>query len=202
MRRAAAVRLALRSLRVPRCHVQGPVGSGIACAPNRSSRQLVTKATDKGASSTSTSVEQKPKPSIPDATTFFKMSNPELMLDPDKRGSWYVVGGVIAFFSVYLSVTAYREGLFDATSSTADPTASDFTDAEVHKVTPCAAMRTGTRPRAHASAASCTPPVGRRNSGILTDTAQPHPCRAQLLPDGRALMKDGSIRTPPRATSV
>ena len=61
------------------------------------------------------------------------MSNPELWLDPDKRSSWYVVGGVIAFFSVYLTVSAYREGLFDATASTTEP-APQVLDAEVHKV--------------------------------------------------------------------
>lgn len=138
-------RLAMRSVRAS--HVQlpmGPVHSG-SCGLHRPKRLLGTKADDKGASA-STSVE-KPKPSIPDATTLFKMSNPELWLDPDKRSSWYVVGGVIAFFSVYLTVSAYREGLFDATASTTEP-APQVLDAEVHKVTPFAAMLTGTQTRA------------------------------------------------------
>ena len=54
---------------------------------------------------------------IPDSTTLFRMSNPELLLDPNKRMHWLFVGGTIAFFAVYLSVTAYREGLFDGTSA-------------------------------------------------------------------------------------
>lgn len=53
----------------------------------------------------------KASPPIPDATTVFKMSNPELLLDPNKRASWKIVGAVVAFFSVYLTVSAYREGL-------------------------------------------------------------------------------------------
>lgn len=40
---------------------------------------------------------------VPDATTLFKLTNPELMLDHRKAHSWFVVGGVIAFFSVYLA---------------------------------------------------------------------------------------------------
>ena len=78
----------------------------------------------------------KPQPSIPDATTFFKMSNPELMLDPNSRVSWKIVGGVVLFFATYLSVTAYREGLFDPTPVEAAPQASTpaLIKAEIHKV--------------------------------------------------------------------
>ena len=94
-----------------------------------------------------------PTPSIPDATTVFKMSNPELMLDPNKRASWKIVGGVVAFFTVYLSYTAYKEGLF------AD--------------------------------------AGQSMSAEYA-TEKRHEANVQkILPDGRLLMRDGSIVRPP-----
>ena len=72
------------------------------------------------------------------------MSNPELMLDPSQRSSWRIVFGVVAFFAVYLSVSAYREGLLDgpadAPASAGDPLADD-----VHKVRASRAQFTRTR---------------------------------------------------------
>ena len=48
------------------------------------------------------------------------------MLDPEKRVSWYIVGGVVVFFTVYLTVSAYREGLFDpAPPPSQDPALAD-----------------------------------------------------------------------------
>ena len=48
-------------------------------------------------------------PEVPTATTLFKLTNPELMLDPRRRRSWLITGGVAAFFAVYLSWTFYWE---------------------------------------------------------------------------------------------
>lgn len=81
------------------------------------------------------------------------MSNPELMLDPSKRASWAIVAGVVAFFSVYLTWTAYREGLLsDGGQKLAEEEAQELQQMlEVQKV----------------------------------------------LPDGRLLMRDGSIQKPP-----
>ena len=80
----------------------------------------------------------KPLPVIPDATRLFKLSNPELMLDPKKGASWMVVGSVVAFFGVYLTWTAYREGLlFDGGQKMAEDHAAEVTyEAEVQKVLP------------------------------------------------------------------
>ena len=92
----------------------------------------------------------KPLPSIPDATVLFKMSNPELLLDEKKSSSWKLVGGVVLFFSVYLTVTAYREGLlFDGGQKLAEQHAEE----------------------------------ARQQADVLKE-----------LPDGRVLMRDGSIR--------
>ena len=79
----------------------------------------------------------KPIPSVPDATTLFKLSNPELLLDPKKRASWSVVAGVVVFFSVYLGVTAYREGLLTGEKKLAEEYAAEVTrELEVQKVLP------------------------------------------------------------------
>ena len=83
----------------------------------------------------------------------FKLSNPELMLDPNKRASWKVVAGVVAFFSVYMSYTAYKEGL--------------LTD-------------------------------GGQSMSAEHATDKRHEANVQkILPDGRLLMRDGSIVRPP-----
>ena len=95
----------------------------------------------------------KPLPSIPDATTVFKLSNPELMLDPRKSASWAIVAGVVAFFSVYLTWTAYREGL--------------LTDG------------------------------GQRLAEAYAEERKQELEVQKVLPDGRLLMWDGSIRKPP-----
>ena len=48
-------------------------------------------------------------PPKPDATLLFKMTNPELMFDHRSRRSWYITGGVAAFFACYLGWTYYWE---------------------------------------------------------------------------------------------
>ena len=79
----------------------------------------------------------KPPPSIPDATTLFKLSNPELMLDHNKKSSWAVVAAVVVFFSVYLGFTAHREGLLDGSSHLAKDYAAEVAhELEVQKVLP------------------------------------------------------------------
>lgn len=93
----------------------------------------------------------KPLPSIPVATTLFKMSNPELMLDPNKRASWRIVAGVVAFFGCYMTYTAYQEGLLTGDGGAQQQAAESRFNADVQKV----------------------------------------------LPDGRLLMRDGSIVRPP-----
>ena len=70
-----------------------------------------TKPADGAPSTEAYDKDGKPLPSIPDATTLFKLSNPELMLDPRKNASWMVVFSVIAFFGTYMTWTAWREGL-------------------------------------------------------------------------------------------
>ena len=109
-------------------------------------------------SSAAYDAEGKPLPSIPDATTVFRLSNPELMLDPRKSASWAVVFGVIAFFGTYLGWTAWREGL----------------------------LGDGGAKLAAEYAAECERDLEVR----------------QVLPDGRLLMRDGSIRRPPAAGAV
>ena len=88
-------------------------------------------------------------PPKPDGTLLFKLTNPELMLDPKKRGSWAITGGVAAFFACYVGWTYYWE------------------------------------------------------QRELRDAPQPPPPKpideevAKVLPGGRVLMKDGSIRQQP-----
>ncbi|KAL1520504.1 hypothetical protein AB1Y20_022083 [Prymnesium parvum] len=48
-------------------------------------------------------------PGVPTVTRLFLLSNPELMFDPKKRASWAVVGGVVAFFSVYIAWAFYTD---------------------------------------------------------------------------------------------
>ena len=95
----------------------------------------------------------KPLPSIPDATTLFKLSNPELMLDPRKSASWMVVGSVIVAFAAILTFTAYREGLL-----------SDG---------------------------------GQKLAEQYAEEVKQELDVRQVLPDGRLLMRDGSIRKAP-----
>ena len=79
------------------------------------------------------------------------MSNPELMLDPNKRASWRIVAGVVAFFGCYMTYTAYQEGLLTGDGGAQQQAAESRFNADVQKV----------------------------------------------LPDGRLLMRDGSIVRPP-----
>jgi hypothetical protein len=121
-------------------------GLPLAAPPRRRLCAAPRNSTARGSTSKEPPPPPPSGPSIPDATTLFKMvrgphaprhgtaracvrasrgltrrervcdraqSNPELMLDPQKAVSWKIVGGVVAFFAIYLSVTAYREGLFD-----------------------------------------------------------------------------------------
>ena len=77
------------------------------------------------------------------------MSNPELLLDHNKRSSWMIVGGVVAFFGAYMTYTAiYKDGMLDPKPP---PAVAPLPELEVHKV----------------------------------------------LPDGRVLLKDGSIQAKP-----
>jgi len=80
------------------------------------------------------------------------MSNPELMLDPSKATSWKIVGSVVAFFTVYLTVSAYREGLFNDGQQHAKESIDQLTETlEVQQRLPdgCLLMRDGSihRPR-------------------------------------------------------
>lgn len=91
------------------------------------------------------------KPIIPDATTVFKMSNPEQMLDPKKRSSWVVTGVVALGCAAWLGWAAwkdYNSGIFDAP-------------------------------------APVPAPADAQKGGV-----------AKVLPDGRRLMRDGSIQPP------
>ena len=87
-----------------------------------------TRMRNKGSTSSSHDADGKPLPSVPDATTFFKMSNPELMLDPASTSSWRIVGGVVAFFTVYLTLSAYREGLLNDGQQRAKASVDQLTD--------------------------------------------------------------------------
>ena len=49
------------------------------------------------------------KAEVPVATTLFKLTNPELMVDPAKRSSWILCGGVVSFFAVYIAYLEYTE---------------------------------------------------------------------------------------------
>ena len=46
------------------------------------------------------------KPSVPDATTLFKATNPELLLDASERSSWKWPIGVVLFFGGYFGYLA------------------------------------------------------------------------------------------------
>lgn len=128
---------------------QAPTARALRQLPNRALSTTPSKGDSSGSAT-----DGKPQPSIPDATTVFKLSNPELMLDPRKSASWAIVFGVIVFFGTYLSWTAYREGLLsDGGQKFAEAHAEEIRqELEVQKV----------------------------------------------LPDGRLLMRDGSIRKPPQ----
>ena len=151
-------------------------------------------------------------PGVPTATTLFKMSNPELLLDPNKRASWTVVvrtsmrmcllfkrlsrvslcvlqGGVIAFFTVYLAWAFYTDP-----PSNHRPVPKPPPHLEVVKVrTPLLPRAPKVcmyrlAPRIHPSGwCVCVRKTGQcpTNTPVL-----------QVLPDGRQLMKDGSIQRP------
>ena len=135
--------------------------SRLAAASRRggaSQRQLSSKAAGSGQKPTAPDnaaydASGKPLPSIPDATTLFKLSNPELMLDPRKSASWMVVGSVIVAFAAILTFTAYREGLL-----------SDG---------------------------------GQKLAEQYAEEVKQELDVRQVLPDGRLLMRDGSIRKAP-----
>ena len=90
------------------------------------------------------------KPEVPDSTFLFRMTNPELFMDPNKRSNWYIVAGVWAFFAVYIGWTYWRVDL----------------------------------PAQRAKEAAPPPPARVEDEVVRT------------LPDGRQLLRDGSIRRP------
>ena len=90
------------------------------------------------------------KPEVPDSTFLFRMTNPELFMDPNKRSNWYIVAGVWAFFAAYIGWTYWREDL----------------------------------PAQRAKEAAPPPPARVEDEVVRT------------LPDGRQLLRDGSIRRP------
>ena len=51
------------------------------------------------------------KPEVPDSAFLFRMTNPELFMDPNKRSNWYIVAGVWAFFAAYIGWTYWRVDL-------------------------------------------------------------------------------------------
>ena len=61
-------------------------------------------------------------------------SNPELLLDPYSARSWGVVGGVVLFFSVYLTWTAYSEGLIGSSPAKASAVPEPAVKDDVQKV--------------------------------------------------------------------
>ena len=134
--------------------------SAIARRATRSARPLLARSlSDKRpppSPSATHDADGKPLPPIPDATTVFKLSNPELMLDPRKSASWAIVAGVVVFFSTYLTYTAYKEGFIfgEGAQKMAEDEAKQIAyELEVQRV----------------------------------------------LPDGRLLMRDGSIVRPPKS---
>jgi hypothetical protein len=121
-----------------------PIARTLTCCRSSSSRP------PSASSSGNSGASDKPKPSIPDHTTFFKMSNPELMLDEKNPGHWRITGGVALFFAVYLGWAYYKDlqsGVFD--------------------------------------------PPAESTANIL-----------KVLPDGRVLMKDGSIQAAPTSRAA
>ena len=143
-------------------------------------------------------------PEVPTATTLFKFTNPELMLDPRRRRSWLITGGVAAFFAVYLSWTFYWEAREAAAAQqreleNAPPAAGAPPTGDVAKVPPpnrhahCRQRPGASMPAAY-SAIACA--VTR---GHGSPRRQPAPSsRAQVLPNGRLLLRDGSIVEQPR----
>ena len=90
------------------------------------------------------------KPEVPDSTFLFRMTNPELFMDPNKRSNWYIVAGVWAFFAAYIGWTYWRVDL----------------------------------PAQRAKEAAPPPPARVEDEVVRT------------LPNGRQLLRDGSIRRP------
>ena len=73
---------------------------------------------------------------MPDATTLFKATNPELMLDHKKRTHWIPVGLTIAFFSAYMAYTAIvTDRMLDVPAAPKD-VATQPLETQVHKVLP------------------------------------------------------------------
>uniref|UniRef100_A0A6S8FP90 Small integral membrane protein 8 n=1 Tax=Aplanochytrium stocchinoi TaxID=215587 RepID=A0A6S8FP90_9STRA len=49
----------------------------------------------------------------PDATTFFKLTNPEMFMDTNKRSTWYLVGAVWIFLGSYTGYLFYKDSQKD-----------------------------------------------------------------------------------------
>ena len=87
------------------------------------------------------------RPSEVNSTTLFRMTNPEVNLDPDKRASWIVTGAVAVGCGLMLCYGFYQDSVTAAAKANAPH-----------------------------------------------DPGAPPPGALKRLPDGRLLMKDGSIQ--------
>ena len=116
-----------------------------------------------------------PKPAVKEAaqhavatsTHFFRISNPEAFMDPNKRVSWIITGVVAAFLAARFGYALYQDDgkLFEPTPAPA-PTdvAKTLPDGRWLAVLTRAPRHSRTVPAVRAGGgvpASCVPPVGR-----------------------------------------
>ena len=70
------------------------------------------------------------------STTLFRMTNPELFMDPKSRKNWYIVAGVWAFFAAYIGWVYVREDLPAQRAAEAAPPPPPRVDDEVVRTLP------------------------------------------------------------------
>ena len=127
-----------------------------------------------------------PKPAVKEAaqhavatsTHFFRISNPEAFMDPNKRVSWIITGVVAAFLAARFGYALYQDDgkLFEPTPAPA-PTdvAKTLPDGRWLAVLTRAPRHSRAVPAVRAGGAvpvSCVPPVGR----VRTPAAQGSSC--------------------------
>ena len=123
-------------------------------------------------------VKQAAQHAVATSTHFFRISNPEAFMDPNKRVSWIITGVVAAFLAARFGYALYQDDgkLFEPTPAPA-PTdvAKTLPDGRWLAVLTCAPRHSRAVPAVRAGGgvpASCVPPVGR----VRTPAAQGSSC--------------------------
>ena len=123
-------------------------------------------------------VKQAAQHAVATSTHFFRISNPEAFMDPNKRVSWIITGVVAAFLAARFGYALYQDDgkLFEPTPAPA-PTdvAKTLPDGRWLAVLTRAPRHSRAVPTVRAGGgvpASCVPPVGR----VRTPAAQGSSC--------------------------